>query len=72
MKELLEDWSQRPKPITWGDPLSALQARITNEVRILEALEAAGCTRIPDEPFDVAFMIEDRYRLLAGIRRNVS
>ena len=72
MKDLLEQWSQRPKRTTSAEPLRAHEDRIINEVRILEALEAAGCVQIPNESRDVAFMIDDRYRRLDELRSSVS
>jgi len=72
MEELFKEWEQRLKQSPWGEPLATQQERIRKEVRILEALEAAGCTQIPNEPFDVPCMIQDRYRLLEGMRGSLS
>jgi len=72
MQELLDEWTKRATRAKCGESLGTEQARISNEVRILEELEAAGCAQIPGEPFDVQFMIEDRYRLLEETCRSVS
>ena len=73
MKELLDRWSElkklsQPFPHTVG----SVQQRISEELQILEPLLAAGCSQIPDEPFDVRFMIQDRKRLLREMHDRLS
>ena len=69
LTELLSKWSEvvKQKPV-WGDA----QQRITEQVRILDALLRAGCSQNPDGTWegdsDVRFMLEDRRRVLRLMR----
>jgi hypothetical protein len=73
MKELLDKWSDIQRQPRHGVPtVGSVQQRISEELQILEALRAAGCTHIPDEPFDVQFFIDDRRRLLREMQERLS
>ena len=65
MQELLNRWSELKKqPQQVPRTVVSVQQRISDELQILEPLLAAGCSRVPDEPFEVRFMIENRNRML--------
>ena len=73
MQELLTKWSELKKQPRQGmQTVDSVQQHISEELQILEPLLAAGCSQIPDEPFDVRFMIQDRKRLLREMHDRLS
>ena len=73
MKELFEKWADLQKQSDHGmATVGTVQQRISDELQILEALRAFGCSQIPGEAFDIPFLIEDRHRLLREMRETLS
>ena len=74
MKELFDRWTEIQKRSYPSAPptVGMVQQRISDELHVLEALHAAGCSQIPGEAFDVRFLIEDRHRLLREMHDRLS
>lgn len=74
MKELFDRWTEIQKRSYPSAPptVGMVQQRISEELQVLEALGAAGCSQIPGEAFDVQFLIQDRHRLLREMRERLS
>jgi len=74
MQELFDKWAeiqQRPSG-GWPTTVGNVRQKTYEELRVLEALEAVGCSQIPGEAFNVAFMIEDRYRQMREMEERLS
>ena len=73
MKDLLNEWSEiQTQPRSGMQTVGSIQERTNKEMQILEALLAAGCSQIPNESFDVRFMLQDRRRTLQEMHDRLS
>jgi hypothetical protein len=67
-EKLLKEWAElqkEPKPVPRTNEF--IKRHATAEIRILEELLAAGCTRIESGGLDVRFPLEDRRQLLRDV-----
>lgn len=59
MVQLLKDWEElKVQPLNPRN-VEELAERWRNQLPILEQLAQKGCSQIPSEPFDVAYLTQD-------------
>ncbi len=68
MQNLFEKWAAMKKGFVVPRNPDEVLLHINQELEILNALQAAGCTQIPDESLDVATMIQHQLAMLYELR----